>query len=127
MDVHAKLRRRGYEAPADGSLPGALGQPPAVLEVYPFASFVSLAGRRLTHKTTREGLRLRIAVLRRNNVVWDRDGHEYYDHDSLDALAAGLTGWRFFQGAAFALGDEREGLIWLPGARERFEGEFPAP
>jgi hypothetical protein len=127
LDLHAKLRRRGYEPPSDGSLPGALGQPPAVLEVYPYASFLALAGRRLTRKTTREGLRLRVAALRHQNVQWDRDGGEYYDHDSLDSLAAGLTGWRFLQGAAFAFGDEREGLIWLPGSRDRFEAEFPIP
>ncbi len=127
LDLHAKLRRRGYEAPGEGSLPGALGQPPAVLEVYPYASFLVIAGHRLTRKNTREGARMRVAALRGQNVVWDGEGHEYYDHDSLDALAAGLTGWRFLQGAAFPLGDEREGLIWLPGTRERFEAEFAVP
>jgi predicted nuclease with RNAse H fold len=125
LDLHAKIRRRGYEAPADGSLPGALGQPPAVIEVYPYASFLALVGRRLGRKTGREGLRLRVAALRRENVFWGGAGDEYYDHDSLDALAAGLTGWRFLQGAAFGVGDEREGLIWVPGTRERFDHEFP--
>lgn len=121
FDLFASLRRRGYEAPLDGSLPAALGQPPAVLEVYPYATFVALLGRRLSRKTTREGLRLRVAALRAEGLVWDRaGGDEYYDHDSLDALAAALTGWRFYQGIAHAMGDPREGLLWLPVSDERF-------
>jgi len=121
FDVYAALRRRGYEAPLDGSLPAALGQPPAVLEVYPYAAFVMLLGRPLTRKTTREGLRLRVATLRSEGVVWDKGGgDEYYDHDSLDALVAALTGWRFYQGLAHAVGDPREGLLWLPVSAERF-------
>jgi len=122
LDIFAALRRRGYELPSDGALPGALGQPPAMLEVYPYASFASLLGRTLTRKTSREGLRLRVAALRAEGVLWDRGGgDEYYDHDSLDALAAALTGWRFFQGAAHRLGDPREGLIWLPVSADRFD------
>jgi predicted nuclease with RNAse H fold len=128
LDIFAALRRHGYELPADGALPGALGQPPAMLEVYPYASFVSLLGRTLTRKTTREGLRLRVAALRSEGVLWDRGGgDEYYDHDSLDALAAALTGWRFFQGAAHRLGDPREGFIWLPVSAERFDEVAPLP
>lgn len=126
FDLYAQLRRRGYEAPEDGSLPGAFGQPPALLEVYPYATFVALLGRRLSRKTTREGLRLRVSALRGEGVVWDRGGTDevwdrdaYYDHDSLDALAAALTGWRFLQGVAGRFGDPREGLIWLPTAEDR--------
>ncbi|GEM_PF-822435 len=128
LDIFAALRRRGYEPPADGALPGGLGQPPAMLEVYPYAGFVSLLGRTLTRKTTREGARLRVAALRAEGVLWDRGGgDEYYDHDSLDALAAALTGWRFFQGAAHRLGDPREGFIWLPVSAERFDEVAPLP
>lgn len=128
FDLFAALRRRGYEAPFDGSLPGALGQPPAVLEVYPYASFVALLGGRLARKTTREGLRLRVAALRAEGVVWDKGGaDEYYDHDSLDALAAAFTAWRFYQGAAHHLGESREGLIWLPVSGERFAAAVKAP
>jgi predicted nuclease with RNAse H fold len=127
LDIFAQLKRRGYEVPADGELPGAFGRPAAVIEVYPYAAFAALVGQRLTRKTTREGLRLRIAALRGEGVVWDRGhGEEYYDHDSLDALAAALTAWRYYQGAAGAVGNPREGLIWLPVARERFEQAFPA-
>jgi len=127
FDLHAHLRRQGFEAPDDGSLPDAFGRPPALLEVYPYATFVALLGRRLSRKTTREGLRLRVAALRAEGVVWDSGGSgpawerdAYYDHDSLDALAAALTAWRFLQGVAGRLGDPREGLLWLPIDEERF-------
>ena len=53
---------------------------------------------------------MRVAALRASGVVWD----EYFDHDSLDALAAALTAWRFAQGRATPVGDERDGFIWLP-------------
>ena len=53
---------------------------------------------------------MRVAALRAAGVVWD----EYFDHDSLDALAAALTAWRFVQGRATPVGDERDGFIWLP-------------
>ena len=105
-----ELGRRGYERPADGWLPGSLGQAPAVLEVYPYAGFAALLGGTPPPRTTREGLRLRVLVLRGHGVHWD----EYFDHESLDALMAGLTAWRFWQGLATDVGDDRDGRIWLP-------------
>lgn len=109
-----ELKRRGYEAPPPGALAGAFGAAPAVLEVFPYASFVTLLGGLLSKKSTREGLRMRVLALREAGVRWDTDVDAYYDHDSLDALAAALTAWRFVQGRASAVGDEREGLLWLP-------------
>lgn len=105
-----ELRRRGYEAPAQGGLPGALGQAPAVLEVYPHAAFVTMLGGTPPPKTSRDGLRARVLALRRLGLQWDG----YYDHDSLDALMAAFTAWRFVQGLATPVGDERDGLLWLP-------------
>ena len=105
-----ELGRRGYEPPAPGTLPGALGQAPAALEVYPHASFVTMLGGTPPPKSSRAGLRVRVAALRGAGVAWD----EYYDHDSLDALAAALTAWRFVQGRATPVGDDRDGYIWLP-------------
>ena len=105
-----ELGRRGYEPPAPASFSGALGQAPAALEVYPHATFVTLLGGTPPPKSSRAGLRVRVAALRAAGVVWD----EYYDHDSLDALAAALTAWRFAQGQATPLGDERDGFIWVP-------------
>jgi len=106
------LGRRGYEPPAPGTLPAALGQAPAALEVYPHAAFVTMLGGTPPPKTGRAGLRVRVAVLRAAGVVWD----DFYDHDSLDALAAALTAWRFTQGIATPVGDDRDGFIWLPVA-----------
>ena len=105
-----ELGRRGFEPPAPGALPGALGQAPAALEVYPHATFTTLLGGTPPPKSSRAGLRARVVTLRAAGVVWD----EYYDHDSLDALAAALTAWRFVQGRATPVGDERDGCIWLP-------------
>jgi predicted nuclease with RNAse H fold len=105
-----ELGRRGFEPPAPGALPAALGQAPAALEVYPHAAFTTLLGGTPPPKSGRAGLRVRVAVLRAAGVVWD----DYFDHDSLDALAAALTAWRFVQGLATPVGDERDGFIWLP-------------
>ena len=85
----ARLRAAG-----PGALPGELGQAPAALEVYPHAGFVTLLGGTPPPKSTRQGLRLRVLTLRRLGLQWD----EYFDHDSLDALMAAFTAWRFVQG-----------------------------
>jgi predicted nuclease with RNAse H fold len=105
-----ELGRRGFEPPAPGALPAALGQAPAALEVYPHAVFATLLGGTPPPKSGRAGLHVRVAVLRAAGIAWD----DYYDHDSLDALAAALTAWRFVQGLATPVGDERDGFIWLP-------------
>jgi len=118
------LRRRGFETASEEALPGFFGEAPALLEAYPHAAFATLLGelqdagdwpadRGLPKKTCREGTRARIELLRQVKVEWDL----YYDHDSLDALGAALTAWRFVQGRACAVGDAREGFIWLPVRR----------
>jgi predicted nuclease with RNAse H fold len=119
-----ELKRRGFEAPPEGALAGAFGAAPAVLEVFPYATFVTLLGGLLSKKSTREGLRLRVLALREAGVRWDAGDDAYFDHDSLDALAAALTAWRFIQGRAHPVGDEREGLLWLPVTREEL-GDAP--
>jgi len=105
-----ELGRRGFEPPAPGTLAGELGQAPAALEVYPHGTFTTLLGGTPPPKSSRSGLRVRVATLREAGVAWD----EYFDHDSLDALAAALTAWRFVQGRATPVGDDRDGYIWLP-------------
>jgi predicted nuclease with RNAse H fold len=119
-DIFRELGRRGYEPPARGSLPGSLGQAPAALEVYPHATFVALLGGTPPPKSARAGLRVRVAALRAVGVSWD----EYYDHDSLDALAAAFTAWRFVQGQATSVGDERDGFIWLPVTAHELEPTY---
>jgi predicted nuclease with RNAse H fold len=110
FELFRALRRRGFESPPDGSIPGALGQPAAVIEVYPYAAFATLLGQRPRAKTERLGLAARVRALRQAGVEWD----DFFDHDSLDALAAALTGWRCMQGRACTVGESREGLLWLP-------------
>lgn len=105
-----ELGRRGYEPPTSGALPAALGQGAAALEVYPHATFATLLRGTPPPKSSRAGLRVRVAALRAVGMVWD----DYYDHDSLDALSAALTAWRFVQGLATPLGDESDGYIWVP-------------
>lgn len=105
-----ELGRRGFEPPAPGVMPGLLGQEPAALEVYPHGAFATLLGGTPPPKSSRAGLRVRVLTLRAAGMVWD----EYFDHDSLDALAAALTAWRFLQGRATPLGDDRDGYIWVP-------------
>jgi predicted nuclease with RNAse H fold len=111
-EYYRELGRRGFEPPAPGTMPAALGEAPAALEVYPHATFVSLLGGTPPPKSSRAGLHVRVTALRAAGMVWDG----YFDHDSLDALAAALTVWRFVQGRATPLGDDRDGFIWLPVA-----------
>ncbi len=123
FDLFRALRRptRGFEPARPDSLPGAFGQPPAVMEVYPHAAFVTLLGGVPQPKSTRRGLRDRIAVLREHGLRWDN----YFDHDSLDALAAALTGRRYLQGLAHGVGDAREGLLWVPVPESELEERYP--
>jgi len=105
-----ELRHRGYETLAPGGLSGALGQAPAVLEVYPHAGFVTLLEGTPPPKNTRDGSHLRVLALRRLGLHWD----EYYDVASLDVLMAAFIAWRVVQGLATSVGDERDGGVWLP-------------
>ena len=114
-----KGRAYGYEPPLQAATPGLLGAPAAVLEVYPHASFVTLLGGVPPAKSTRLGARARVRLLREMGVHWD----EYYDHDSVDALACALTALRFMRDKACGVGHEREGLLWLPVTAARFAEE----
>ena len=109
-DLFARLRRCGYAPPAASGLAGAFGQEPAVLEAYPHAAFAALLGGIPPGKLTRAGAHVRVLTLRALRVRWD----EYYDHDSLDALAAAVTAWRFVQGRTTCVGTRRNELVWLP-------------
>ncbi len=109
-DLFGRLRRCGYAPPAASGLAGAFGQEPAVLEAYPHAAFATLLGGIPPGKLTRAGAHLRVMSLRALRVRWD----EYFDHDSLDALAAAVTAWRFVQGTTTCAGSRRNELVWLP-------------
>jgi hypothetical protein len=81
-----------------------------MLEVYPHAGFVTVLGGTPPPRTTRAGLHVRVLTLRRLGLRWD----EYFDAVSLDTLMAALTAWRFLQGLASCVGDDRDGCLWLP-------------
>ncbi len=109
-DLFGRLHACGFSPPAAAGLAGAFGAEKAVLEVYPHASFATLLGGVPPGKSTRAGQHLRVLALRSLRVEWD----EYYDHDSLDALVAAVTAWRFVQGRTHCVGRRRHELIWLP-------------
>ena len=115
-DLFSRLHACDFAPPTSTGLAGAFGAERAVLEVYPHASFATLLGGVPPGKLTRDGQHLRVMALRALRIQWD----EYFDHDSLDALAAAATAWRFLQGRTTYVGGRRHELVWLPVA----PGEF---
>jgi predicted nuclease with RNAse H fold len=101
-----------YDAlePLGYTLPTAAGIVGSAIEIYPYASFVTLLGSRPLKKTTAEGLAQRADLLEEQGLEWDGRS----DHDSLDALAGALTGLRYLEDRATSVGDPAEALIWLP-------------
>lgn len=83
-----------------------------LLEVYPYASFVTLLGGRPPRKTTREGAAIRLDALRRAGICNLPD--EKLSHDAVDALVAAYTIWAWRHGQGCALGLPAEGLMVLP-------------
>jgi predicted nuclease with RNAse H fold len=85
----------------------------AVMEVYPYASKVRLFGRPISKKTTKAGrqwLRRRLESL----VPGLREHGRPLSHDELDAIVAAYTAYLRGQGQAEAVGDPKEGVIYLP-------------
>ncbi|MGH2572679.1 MAG: DUF429 domain-containing protein [Actinomycetota bacterium] len=92
-------------------------------EVFPYASYVTLAGCLSPGRRWR--LAWRRAVLAETRM---RGLPEDAGLDTLDAACAALTGDRFLRGEGCYVGDAREGVIVLPVARidERYR-RCPAP
>ena len=112
------------EAPAgDGALRHG-----RVCETYPDAVFCALLGHRPPPKRTPRGLQQRIAALRLRGVVDDDGGLWHRTLDDLDACAAAYAAYALANGGACWVGDPREGVIVLPGARlaDRYEPLPPA-
>lgn len=83
------------------------------IEVYPHAGFVALAGCRLAKKTSVEGRRARVEVLRRAGVRARE--LELWTHDALDAAVAALTAERANAGRAREITCGHDGsAIWVP-------------
>jgi hypothetical protein len=92
-------------------------------EVFPYASYVTLAGCLSPGRRWR--LAWRRALLAQTGM---RGLPENAGIDTLDAACAALTGDRFLRGEGCSVGDPREGVIVLPAARieERYR-RCPAP
>lgn len=86
-----------------------------VLEVYPYACFRVLAGRRrLARKQTRAGQQERAQLLAATGVALS--GPDAVSHDLLDALVAALTALDHSRGRARRVTCGHDGsAIWLPG------------
>ena len=114
-----RLRERhGLSIPRDAADHAA-----TLLEVYPYASFVTLLGGRPPRKTTREGMAMRVEALRRAGLrgvcnpptTWEPTLPDAgLTHDAVDALCAAFTAWAWHHGHGCALGRPDEGLIVLP-------------
>jgi predicted nuclease with RNAse H fold len=82
-----------------------------VIEVYPYASKVRLFGKPIPKKTTSEGL----AWLRKKLSSLFIDIHlDKWSHDLCDAAIAAYTGYLYVCGNAEAVGNEEDGLIYIP-------------
>jgi Protein of unknown function (DUF429) len=87
------------------------------LEVYPAGVFRTLAGERVPSKSTRAGLRARIALLEPH--VDPPPAIEMWSHDGIDALGAAVTARQKRQGTAVRIAHTDAGCdgsaVWLPG------------
>jgi predicted nuclease with RNAse H fold len=83
-----------------------------LLEVYPFATFVTLLGGRPPRKTTPAGRAVRVGALVAAGVA--KLPRRDLGHDAVDALAAAYTAWAWRHGLGSAVGLADDGLIVLP-------------
>jgi predicted nuclease with RNAse H fold len=84
-----------------------------VIEVYPFASKVRLFGRTVPRKTTKQGIAFHRDKL--EQILLGVKPHlGMFDHDLCDAAVAAYTGLLYHRNKAEALGNDEEGLIFLP-------------
>ena len=120
FDYFRRLRRMGFEVPDQAACRGRwAGRPPRSRSI-PTVRSPRCSAR--CRPARRPAPACACASWRCGAPVWD----EYFDHDSLDALAAALTAWRFQQGRATPLGDPAEGLIWLPVSASEVRDTYTA-
>lgn len=96
-----------------GTIEQELQQTSQVIEVYPFASSVCLFGRTAPGKTTKEGLS---SLRERLRTVLPGLGPylNFFNHDLCDAALAAYTALLYHKRKVKPLGDNREGLIFIP-------------
>jgi predicted nuclease with RNAse H fold len=84
-----------------------------VIEVYPFASKVRLFGKNIPRKTTKQGMSFLKDKI--GYILPDLRPHlDMFDHDLYDAAVAAYTALLHHQNRAEALGNSKEGLIFVP-------------
>ena len=92
-----------------------------VIEIYPYASKVRLFGKAMPRKTTPQGM----AFIKRQLECLLPDLKPYlncFDHDLCDAAVAAYTALLYHQNKTDALGERKEGLIFIP--RVRFDSQL---
>ncbi len=95
-----------------------------LLEVYPFASFVTLLGGRPPRKMTAAGRAARLRALELAGV--SAVPSVAVTHHALDAIVAAYTAWAWHHGQGSAVGDPAEGLIVLPITMDQLKERYPA-
>ncbi len=105
------LIRRGIELKA--TIEQEFQQGSQVIEVYPFASMVCLFGNTVPRKTTRAGLS---SLRERLRTILPGLGPylDFFNHDLCDAALAAYTALLYHKKRAKALGNKKEGLIFIP-------------
>lgn len=114
--LFAALRERGFRAPR-----GPHDTAATLLEVYPYAAFVTLLGVTPPSKATPEGLAIRRYALESAGVT---GLPAEMSHDALDAVAGALASAAFAAGRGCALGDPMEGLMVLPVPAEALRDRY---
>lgn len=87
-----------------------------VIEVYPYATKARLFGKPLPRKTTPQG----IAFLKEHLAELLPNFKPYlslFDHNLCDAAIAAYTAFLYCQNMVDAVGNDREGLIFIPHSR----------
>ena len=92
-----------------------------LLEVYPYAAFVTLLGAIPPCKSTSAGRAARLRALT-NAGLTGLDAAQ--SHDALDAVAAAYTAAVFAAGGGCAVGDPTEGLMVLPVAEAAIRDRY---
>jgi predicted nuclease with RNAse H fold len=84
-----------------------------VIEVYPFASKVRLFGKTMPRKTTKQGTTFVRDKLR--DILPGLEPYlDMFNHNLCDAAVAAYTALLHHQNRADALGDNAEGLVFIP-------------
>jgi len=102
---------RGIEL--DTNIGREVKQASQVIEVYPFASKVRLFGKNIPRKTTKQGMSFLKDEI--GDILPDLKPHlDIFDHDLIDAAIAAYTAFLYHQNRVDALGNRKEGIIFIP-------------